>query len=96
MLLKFLKDKYHFYKSYSKTIKDSYYANHCAQCNVIQGAFFLFNEVDTPFFVDSKWKAKQLKLYKVTLKNDLIVEADIGYGSTDDLIKKYGQKINFQ
>lgn len=62
---------------------------------MIQGDFFLFGEVDSPFFVDSIEKAKQLKLYKVPLKNDLIVDLDIGFGSEDYLIEQYAQKFDF-
>jgi len=71
-LLDKLKEKYNYYESYSKTVNDSYLANHCSNCKVIQGDFFLFEEVDTPFFVDSIEKAKRLKLYKEPLENDLI------------------------
>ncbi len=75
-LLNYLKDKYGYYESYSKTIQSSYLANHCSNCKVIQGDFFLFGEVDSPFFIDSEERARKLKLYKVPLKNDIIVEAD--------------------
>lgn len=94
-LLDKLKEKYNYYESYSKTINASYLANHCSNCKVIQGDFFLFEEVDTPFFVDSIEKAKALKLYKVPLENDVIVDLDIGFGSEDYLIEKYAQKFNF-
>ena len=94
-LLNKLEEKYNYYESYSKTINSSYLANHCSNCSVIQGDFFLFKEVDTPFFVDSIEKAKKLKLYKVPLENDLIVDLDIGFGSEDYLIEKYAQKFDF-
>ena len=90
------KEKYNYYESYSKTVNASYLANHCSNCKVIQGDFFLFEEVDTPFFVDSIEKAKKLKLYKIPLENDLIVDLDIGFGSEDYLIEKYAQKFDFQ
>ena len=94
-LLNKLKEKYNYYESYSKTVNASYLANHCSNCKVIQGEFFLFGEVDTPFFVDSIEKAKKLKLYKIPLENDLIVDLDIGFGSEDFLIEKYAQKFDF-
>ncbi|TYQ16960.1 UNVERIFIED_CONTAM: hypothetical protein Cloal_3550 [Acetivibrio alkalicellulosi] len=90
-LLKYLKEKYNFYLGYSKTTQSNYYSNHCKHCNVIQGDFYLFNEVDSPFFIDSIEKAKNLVLNKVVIKNDLILNADIGYGSEDNLIKEYGK-----
>lgn len=90
-LVKYLKEKYNFYLGYSKTAENEYYSNHCKHCNVIQGNFFLFDEVDSPFFIDSIEKAKNLKLNKVILKNDIMIDACIGYGSKDSLIKKYGE-----
>lgn len=51
----------------------------------------LFEEVDSPFFIDSIEKANNLKLYKIFIKNDLILDADIGYGSENHLIKEYGE-----
>lgn len=95
VLLDKLKEKYNYYESYSKAVNASYLANHCSNCKVIQGEFFLFEEVDSPFFVDSIERAKQLKLYKVPLKNDLIVDSSIGFGSEDYLIEKYAQKFDF-
>lgn len=94
-LLDKLKEKYNYYKSYSKTVNDSYLANHCSNCKVIQGDFFLFGEVDSTFFVDSIERAKKLKLYKIPLKNDLIVDLNIGWGSTDYMIDEYAQKFDF-
>lgn len=93
-LLKYLKDKYNYYKSYSKTTQTEYYANHCKNCGIIQGNFFLFEEIDSPFFIDSKETAANLKLYKIPLRYDLFIDFDCGYGSEDYLIKKYGTIIN--
>lgn len=100
-LLAYLKVKYNFYFGYSKTTQSYYYSNHCKHCNVLQGNFYLFQEVDSPFFIDSIEKAKNLKLHKIFIKNDLILDVDIGYGSEDHLIKEYGKihvvdfKFNF-
>lgn len=94
-LLNKLKEKYNYYEGYSKTLKSTYLANHCSNCNVIQGDFFLFHGGNSPFFIDSIEKAKQLKLYKVPLKNDIIVDLDIGWCSTDYMINEYAEKIEF-
>ena len=93
-LLNYLKDKYGYFKSYSQTVQSSYLANHCSNCKVIQGDFYLFGEVDSPFFIDSEERAKQLKLYKIPLKNDIIVEADIGWGSEDWMIEAFAENMD--
>ena len=58
-----------------------------------QRSCYLFGEVDSPFFIDSEERARKLKLYKVPLKNDIIVEADIGWGSVDWMIETFAQSI---
>lgn len=70
------------------------FSNHCSNCKVIQGDFYLFGEVDSPFFIDSEERAKQLKLYKIPLKNDIIVEADIGWGSEDWMIEAFAENMD--
>lgn len=90
-LLNRLKTHYGYYEDYSKTVGASYLMNHCSNCKMKQGDFFLFGEVDSPFFLDSVEKIKQLTLRKIPLKNDVIVSIDIGYGSTDWMIEKYAK-----
>ena len=74
--------------SYSKTIDDYYFANHCEHCNALQGSYFLFDEVDSPFFINSVADVQQLDLYQVQLKYDIVTDLDLRCCSTDYLIKK--------
>ncbi len=90
-LQKYLLEKYNYYKDFSKTTRSRYFANHCSNCKIIQGEFFLFGEVDSPFFIESPEDAKNLVLYKIPLKNDIILNANIGFGSTDWMIEKYAR-----
>lgn len=94
-LLEYLKDEYGYYESYSKTVNASYLANHCSHCQVIQGDFYLFGEVDSPFFLDTVERARKLKLYKIPLKYDIIVDMEIGWSSGDWMIDEYAEKVNF-
>lgn len=94
-LLNRLKEKYNYYEGYSKTMNTSYLANHCSNCKIIQGDFFLFHEVNSPFFIEDVEKAKQLKLYKIPLQNDIITDLDITWSSTDYMIDEYAQKLEF-
>ena len=95
-LLNYLKNKYGYYTSYSKTVQSSYLANHCSNCKVIQGDFYLFGEVDSPFFIDCEDQARKLRLYRVPLKNDIIVSADIGWGSEDWMIEAFAENVDLQ
>ena len=51
----------------------------------------MFQEVNSPFFIDSEEKLQNLKIYKINLKYDIIVNANVHYSSTDEMIKQYGR-----
>lgn len=89
-----LKKRYNFYWGYSKTTHSNNYGNHCQQCNVLQGNFYIFDEVDSPFFIDSKQAAEKLVLHKIKLPYDIAVTAEIGYGSEDYHIKRNAKIID--
>ena len=57
---------------------------------MLQGDFYLFSDVDSPFWIDSEEKVKALKIYKIPLKQDIIIDANIGYSNTDEWLKLYG------
>ena len=64
---------------------------------MLQGNFYLFNgvDIDSPFFIMDENDAAQLKLYKIKLPNDLVVnDIPIGISSTDYLIKEYADIKN--
>lgn len=86
--LMFLSERFGYYSDYSKISGRDYY-NHCSHCGVLQGNFYLFEEVDSPFFIHSETDAKNLTLYKIELKNDFIFSGYPGYSSTDWMIKEY-------
>lgn len=85
----FLNRNFGFRLGYSQFMNAQYYGNHCSNCGVLQGNNFLFHEVDSPFFVDSVGKAKDLKLLRVKLPYDIPMCNNIGYGSCDFMIKKF-------
>ncbi len=53
---------------YSKTTNTTYFANTCQYCDALQGDFFLYEEVDSPF---SPFSNKPLSLLKISLLNDI-------------------------
>lgn len=90
-ILKYLQSKYNYKDRYSSTTGESHINNCCDNCDVLQGDFFLFHEVNSPFFIDSEEKIRDLKIYKIHLKHDIIINANIAYSSTDEMIKQYGR-----
>lgn len=92
-LMEYIQNKYNYKLRYSKTTHISSICNCCDNCDVLQGDFFLFSEVDSPFFIHSREDEKKLKIYKIKLEQDLIVNADDGWASFDEMFKKYGKII---
>lgn len=94
-ILKYVQENYNYKLRYSKTVESSYYANCCQNCDVLQGDFFLFSEVDSPFWIEDEEAARKLKLYKIRLEYDILVDnVEVGFGSNDYLIKVYGKIID--
>ena len=95
-MLEYLRKEYNYFYGYSKTLGEKCYANHCQSCNALQGNFFLFDEVDSPFWIDSPEVAKMLKLYKVNLPYDIATISDPAYSTGDMFIDEYGQKFEIE
>lgn len=90
-ILKYLQSKYNYKDRYSSTTGESHINNCCDNCDVLQGDFYLFNEVDSPFFINTEEKVRNLKIYKINLRHDIIIRASVSYSSTDEMIKQYGK-----
>lgn len=85
----YLDECYNYHLGYSRTVGSSYMANHCLACNSLQGDFFLNQEVDSPFFVDSPEKAAQLTLYRINLPYDKLMDLRINLSSADWMLKQF-------
>lgn len=90
-ILKYLQDNYNYKERYSSTIGESHINNCCDNCDVLQGDFHLFHEVNSPFFIDSEEKVRDLKIYRINLKHNIIINASVTYSNTDEMIKQYGR-----
>lgn len=91
----YLNDSYKFYNGYSKTTHSNYFGNHCDNCGVLQGNFFLYSEPDSPFFMDSVEKAETLKVLKIKLSFDLAISGTVEWCSGDHMIKKFAKVTDF-
>lgn len=89
-LLQYIQQKYNYKMRFSKTTQTSNISNCCDNCDILQGDFFLFYEVDSPFFITSIDDVKKLKIYKIKLDNDIAINTNCGYASYDFMFKKYG------
>lgn len=77
-LRQFMKGRFGIRRDFSQVMNASTNANHCVHCGVIQGNFYVFMEVEPPFFVDSVDAARSLRLFELpgVLKNG--IKADFG------------------
>lgn len=95
-LRKYLMEKYSVKTGYSKTLQGKCFANHCDHCGALQGNWFLFNEPDSPLMLmvyddELVEQAGKLKIFGIPISDDLQLDWDVGYGSTDYAYFKYGQ-----
>ena len=88
-ILDLIKERYNYKLKYSHTTKRKEYANCCQHCDSLQGNYFLFDEVDSPFNIMNREMAKKLTFIKFNLKNDFIL---YGYSPTITLISNYSDE----
>ena len=53
-ILTYLQKNYNYKMRYSKTTNESHINNCCDNCDVLQRDFYLFSDVDSPFWIDSE------------------------------------------
>lgn len=58
---------------YSKTRKYSYMSNGCEHCDALFGLWNLYEEPDSPFFIQDSNKLNNMIVYKVPLKYDIAI-----------------------
>lgn len=92
-IINLVQKKFPFYKyGYSKTINEKYWANHCENCNALQGDFFNHSEPGGAFSPISIEECQEITLIKVPSKFDLTINAGIGWSSIEDMILEYSEK----
>ena len=71
-----------FRKARSKTAEMSYFANHCEQCDVLQGDFYLHSEPGGAFFPESAGEASRIEF--IPIAATVAVNGTPGYTSAMD------------
>jgi len=61
--------------TYSNTTKTNYFANVCEYCNALQGAFFVYDEFDSPF---KRNNDGSIKFIEFTLEQDISIDYEVG------------------
>lgn len=69
--------------AYSRMEHGEYLANTCTHCGALQGRFFLFGEVDSPFFIDSMERLEALEFIRVEVAG--VYGAISDWGTNDDV-----------
>ena len=78
--------------TYSKTTRSKYYANTCPKCGVLSGDFFLHSEPGGPFFPESEHEAAHLALVEIPTDGPIEVEAGLGMGPGEIILKHGGKQ----
>lgn len=90
-LIALVQKTYNFKRVYSRMAGESYWGNCCEFCKSLQGDFFLFEAESSPF---AEGKEKDLKLYTIRLKYDLVVD-DIQQGNNAAIDMEEVRKIAY-
>lgn len=86
----YLQERCGYKVAYSNSVKRSYLANTCTNCGALQGHFPLFEEIDSPFYVDSMKKLEALEFIRVEVEG---VYGVLNVWSTnDDVVYDYALK----
>lgn len=83
-LLAFIQSRVPDYRlGYSKMAGDSYLANHCPGCGIIQGDFFLHSEPGGPFFPVEPSEAAELNIVRLPVDGGLELDAALHRGGIE-------------
>lgn len=75
-----LKDKFNYYYGFSKTTQSKEYSNHCINCGMLQGNFYLFDELfGSPFNIGDTDIMKNVEFVKYKLPCDIVVKIGQGF-----------------
>lgn len=86
-ILSFIQKRVPTYKlRYSKTVKQTYFANTCPKCGVIYGEWFLSDEPGAPFFPTDDEEAKSLYIKEIPLKSKIKISAGLRLGAADIIL----------
>lgn len=75
-------------ETYSNTIKSSYFANVCEKCEALQGAFFVYEEFDSPF---NGHYNKPTKFIEFDLAQDISINYEVGESMTTPAVKLFNE-----
>lgn len=95
-LLKFLKENYNVKVGFSQIVGKTF-ANHCPNCNALQGNFFVFEEIDSPFSLlegseeGNIEKIQKMKIKKIKLDENFKSDFSYGFTGNEYLYLKYGK-----
>lgn len=70
----------------------SYWANHCQQCQALQGDFFLHQEPGGPFSPTTVEECQRITLETQPTTYDCIISAGVNWSSFDAQVPRYAQR----
>lgn len=75
-------------ETYSNTTKSNYFANVCEHCHALQGAFFVYDEFDSPF---KRSNNESIKFIEFELEQDIGIDYEVGSELTSPAVKLFNE-----
>ena len=70
--MEYIKKTYNFKQRSSKTTKKTEYNNCCENCDALQGRYFLYEETNSPFWIQNQQDLNNLEFFSFPISNDFI------------------------
>lgn len=97
-LLHYIKRKYNVKTGFSKTLNGNCFANHCDNCDALQGNHYVFESVTTcPFLPCCEGKElvekmKDMTVIEIPIDDDILVEWNVILSTNDNAFLKYATR----
>jgi len=93
MVVRFVQSRFpSFQLKFSKTMESKYFANHCTQCGMHTGDFYLNSEPGGAFFSMTEEEAKVVTIESIPLDGSINVRSNYHTGGSGDLILNFAKK----
>ncbi|MGF9943961.1 DUF5710 domain-containing protein [Priestia megaterium] len=77
---------------FSKTTQTTYFANTCIQCDALQGANYVYDEVNSSFGRMYSTESNQIRYIEFKLKNDIAIDYQVGESVISPPVKLFSEK----
>lgn len=77
---------------FSKATQTTYFANTCIHCDALQGANYVYDEVNSPFSGLNSTEPSSIRYIEFKLKNDIAIDYQVGEVMISPPVKLFNEK----